>query len=109
MRHEVEAFSLVVLTFIMLLCFSYGYGAQSQGMKMTTQIKTVKLFMKHNDTAFIEAVDPNGVTVFERDGYMPYVGVLGGDESSFEVDNETGKIKGWEPIKLEDLENSEDK
>lgn len=56
----------------------------------------VTIFVKHNDMAIIEM---DGV---EHEGYMPYVGVFGGDDTSLEIDNETGKIIGWKPIKIED-------
>jgi hypothetical protein len=56
----------------------------------------VHLFLKHDDRAVISMDD------IERDGYLPYVNaVIGGDQTSIEIDNETGKIIGWSPIKIE--------
>ena len=56
----------------------------------------VYISMKHNDMANIQMDD------VEHDGYMPYSGIFGGDYTSFEVDNETGKIIGWVPLRIED-------
>jgi hypothetical protein len=66
-------------------------------------IKTIELFMKHNDMANFEATDENGKKVFAHDGYMPYTENLGGDDTELTIDNATGKIIGWVPITLEEI------
>jgi hypothetical protein len=53
--------------------------------------------MKHDDRAVLSVDDIESV------GYLPRVNsVLGGDETSLNIDNETGTIIGWTPIKIED-------
>lgn len=60
--------------------------------------KTITLSMKHSDMAVFTAADSNGNFLVELDGYMPDVGNLGGDYTTFQIDNATGKILNWEPI-----------
>jgi hypothetical protein len=45
-------------------------------------------------------VDENGSIVEEHHGYVPQVGCFsdGEDYLYFDIDNETGVIKNWEPI-----------
>lgn len=63
----------------------------------------ISIFMKHNDMTSITVSD-NDKVVAEGDGYMPYLNShLGGDDTQMTIDNETGKIIGWEPITIEDL------
>lgn len=58
----------------------------------------VTIYMKHDDRASImmDEVEIHG-------DYLPHVNNnIGGDDTQFKIDNETGKIIGWEPIKIED-------
>lgn len=64
--------------------------------------QVVSVSFKHNDAAQIEVLQ-RGKTLFEHDGYMPYVGVFGGDYTELKIDNETGRILDWVPLKIEDL------
>jgi len=63
---------------------------------------TVRLYMKHNDCASVEIVDNTGKTLYQRDGYMPYElnDSLGGDDTELLIENETGRIIGWQPCNL---------
>lgn len=70
---------------------------------MTPQL--IKVFLKHDDRAVIVA-EHVGEIVFEQDGYLPYVGLLGGDDTELTIDNATGQILNWRPIKLDALEAS---
>ena len=68
------------------------------------KIKSVTLFMKHNDMTNLILEDEKGNTLHEKDSdYFPDVGCIGGDDTEFKIDNETGKIIGWKPITDEDL------
>lgn len=56
----------------------------------------VKLYLKHADRASIQM---DGV---EEVGYLPYVNeVLGGDDTVLKIDNDTGRIIGWTPVKVD--------
>ena len=58
----------------------------------------VHLYLKHDDRVFLEL---EGIEM--DSGYLPYVNpVLGGDATSLKIDNDTEKILGWTPIKVED-------
>lgn len=78
------------------------------GEVMAKDIKKVKLYMKHNDTACIECYADDDDCIIDQDGYMPYVGILGGDETELTIDNETGQIIGWKPIKTVEFPSEED-
>lgn len=62
------------------------------------QVALVYLYMKHDDRASLKLEGT------EMDsGYLPYVNdVLGGDDTSLRIDNDTGKILGWTPVKIKD-------
>ena len=71
-------------------------------------MKTVEVFMKHDDRASFTILDENGNEVFEQNSdYLPYLGIFGGDDTSLKIDNETGKIIGWVPITKEHIEARE--
>lgn len=58
----------------------------------------VHLYLKHDDRVSLsyEGAEMNS-------DYLPYVNdVLGGGDTSLRIDNDTGKILGWTPIKIED-------
>jgi hypothetical protein len=57
----------------------------------------VTLYLKHNDRAVFDFED------FNLDGYLPAVGILGGDSTTLKIDNETGQIIGWKPILSDQL------
>lgn len=65
---------------------------------------TIRLFLKHDDRANFELVSPGGNVLLESEGYLPYVGILGGDDTAIEIDNETGKIIDWKPITSEEFD-----
>lgn len=68
------------------------------------KIKTVLMYMKHNDMTTLILEDGEGKTLHEKDSdYFPQVGSIGGDDTEFKIDNATGKIIGWKPITDEDL------
>lgn len=68
----------------------------------------ISLFMKHNDCASITISDGDK-NIVEHDGYMPYLNsFIGGDDTQLTIDNETGKIIGWEPISMETLIQAKD-
>ena len=63
-------------------------------------IKTVHIYMKHDDRCVIELLDENEQDVEEMSSeYMPHVGIFGGDDTDISIDNETGKIIGWIPLR----------
>lgn len=63
-------------------------------------IKTVIIGGKVSDMCHASLRDEKGKVVEQHDGYVPQVGCLddGEDYLYFEIDNETGKIKNWEPL-----------
>ena len=61
------------------------------------------VFLKHDDTASL-LIDKEGEEILDHHGYMPHIGIFGGDQTELEIDNETGQIIGWKPITQEDLE-----
>ena len=57
----------------------------------------VNLFMKHNDCVVLS------MGSVEIQGYLPHVNsVLGGDDTDLIIDNETGLIINWTPIRIRD-------
>jgi len=68
------------------------------------KVLKVNFGAKCNDMADFRVMFEDGTT-FEKDGYPPKVsGVCGGDYYDFTVENETGRILGWVPIKSEEVE-----
>lgn len=59
---------------------------------MTQRI--IKISGKCSDLAYM-TIDHLGI---EHDGYMPHLGLLGGDYINLSIDMDTGLIIGWEPI-----------
>jgi len=68
------------------------------------KIKTVYLSMKHNDMTDICLEGENRLELYQKDSdYFPSIGCIGGDDTDFRIDNETGQIIGWKPITDEEL------
>ena len=64
----------------------------------------ISLYLKHDDRACFTLTDKNEV-VYESIEYLPHLGILGGDTTELEIDNETGKILNWKPISKEELDD----
>lgn len=65
-------------------------------------IETVNLIIHNNDNIIIETYDDNGKLVQRKTHYcyIPhYNNVLGGDCTIIQIENATGKIIGWTPVK----------
>ena len=60
--------------------------------------------VKHSDLASL-IIEKDTKTVLDHDGYMLPIQGISDDEdyTSFEVDNETGKIIGWKPLTEKDI------
>lgn len=43
--------------------------------------------------------DRDGQPVAEFDGYLPELGIFGGDDTKLTINNDTGEIIGWKRIK----------
>ncbi len=72
-------------------------------------IKIVEISMKHSDLVVFILEDAKGDIIYEKDGYMPHVGMFNdSDTTDLKIDNETGKIIGWKPITKEDLKSLEE-
>ena len=70
-----------------------------------SKIKTIYISGKCADRCDAELYDEEGKRVLEHQGYVPdFMPGGGGDYLQFEIDNETGKILNWEPIKEDVLE-----
>jgi hypothetical protein len=65
--------------------------------------RTLRFFAKHDDRAVLQVPHLN----IEAEGYMPYVGVLGGDDTSLTICADCGQIIGWKPVTDEDLQDEE--
>lgn len=61
--------------------------------------RRMHLSMKHNDLACVTVNHLN----IDRDDYLPYVGIFGGDQTDFSVCMECGQISGWKPITDEQM------
>lgn len=65
--------------------------------------RILKVYAKCSDLCNMEYHAPNGA-VFEHNGYpleIPNLG--GGDDVSFDLDLESGKIVGWKPMSHKDM------
>lgn len=62
------------------------------------------LYFKHDDRACIRVPHLRSNHV----GYMPYVGIFGGDDTSFEVCLDCGQILGWKPILDQEFEKKDE-
>ncbi len=66
--------------------------------------RRIKLGLKHNDLAFttIDHLD------IEEDGYVPHIGILGGDYTNLTICLDCGLIQDWEPITDEQIKEALD-
>jgi hypothetical protein len=70
-------------------------------------IDVIQLYMKHNDCCDIVGIDVNQQIVLEHDGYMlPLQKFMGGGGTRIKIDNSTGKIIGWVPVNLQELDDA---
>jgi len=66
-------------------------------------IKYVDVYCHHSDCSNFEFTDENGKSR-ETEGYAPFIPRFsGGDDTSFRIDNATGKIIGWVPLTDADM------
>lgn len=66
--------------------------------------RVIQISAKCNDLAFTTIPHLN----LEHDGYMPYLGILGGDYVDLNICMDCGQIRGWKPIDdRQVLENKE--
>lgn len=63
-------------------------------------VKYVEIQMKHDDRTSIMLYGYDGLEIYEHNGYMPRLGVFGGDDTHLKIDNSTGLIVGWKPIQV---------
>lgn len=63
-------------------------------------VKTVKVMMKHDDRAVMTLSGHDRQELFDHDGYLPEMGLFGGDTTELEIDNDTGQIVGWKRVEL---------
>jgi len=63
---------------------------------------------KCSDCCWATVTDKDGNILHEEDGYVPDWFFGGGDYIDLIIDNDTGKILNWVPIKKEDLKKDED-
>lgn len=72
---------------------------------MCLHSKQIDVYMKHNDLAGISADHLD----LCYDGYMPNIGIFGGDETNLKICCDCGYIIGWKPLTdkklLKHLEN----
>jgi hypothetical protein len=57
-------------------------------------IRMIKINAKCNDLAFIEIPHLKA----DHDGYIPYLGIIGGDYLDLTICLDCGQIQNWEPI-----------
>lgn len=62
----------------------------------------ISISCKHSDCASMTIMEGEK-TILEHDGYMPNVGIFGGDYTELEIDNQTGLILNWKPITVEEI------
>ncbi len=68
----------------------------------------IKISMKHDDRCNMTIEDEYTVRLDSTEtgnGYMPYLGVFGGDYTELEIDNATGKILNWKPISENEIDD----
>ena len=66
-------------------------------------MRVVRLYLKHDDrTSF--GFEDGDFEIDKHSDYLPHVGILGGDDTTLTIDNDTGKIIGWIPITKEDFD-----
>ena len=66
------------------------------------ELKTISISAKCSDMCFCKLIGDKGQRLIDNHGYAPgFLSSNGqyGDYISFEIDVDTGKIKGWDDIK----------
>ena len=66
--------------------------------------RVVKIYLKHNDTAHTRIPHLN----FEKEGYLPYIGILGGDDTQISICLDCGKIQNWVPISDDEIKETDE-
>ena len=61
--------------------------------------KYYRIQVKHSDCGHYELLDTNHNIIEEVEGYAPDTAIGSGDYTELMVDNDTGIIVGWVPIK----------
>ena len=64
-----------------------------------THSRTVELCLCHDDTAMMDIAHLK----VHHDGYLPYIGILGGDDTNLEICLDCGQVIGWKPITDEEI------
>lgn len=68
------------------------------------KITEVRLSGKCSDSSYTDIIFEDGGSI-ENYGYVPYIkGIGGGDYIDLRIENETGRLIGWVPLKHKDLE-----
>lgn len=76
---------------------------------LAPKIKTIKMQAHTRDCFWVLLTDEEGDELLEESGYVPEWMPGGpGDDIVFEIDNATGRILNWVPIKDEVLEIDEE-
>ena len=66
----------------------------------------ISVNLHHRDCSSI-LIEENGRIIVDHDGYMPYLNNhLGGDDTNFVIDNDTGMILNWKPITMEQIQEA---
>lgn len=68
----------------------------------------VRIGGKVSDMGWAEMLNSEGKYLAKSGAYMPDIeGICSGDYIDIAIDNETGRIIGWVPLKPEDLDDGE--
>jgi hypothetical protein len=69
----------------------------------------ISIDAKCSDCCVVRVEDANGNELYDKDGYVPEFLSIGewGDYLRLTIDNDTGKILNWKPIKKEDLQGED--
>ena len=69
------------------------------------EIKEIQIYAHSRDCNDFCFLDENENSIRQTVGYCPTIeNFSGGDDLSFIIDNETGRILNWKPIKINDLD-----
>lgn len=63
----------------------------------------ISICAKCSDLCAVTVQDDKGKTILEHDGYVPDFFLGGGDYVEMTIDNDTGKIIGWKPITIDQI------
>lgn len=68
---------------------------------------TMTISGKVSDLFGLSVHDDDNNEVVDYDGYVPNgIGIGGGDYLELEIDLETGKVKDWKPLTVEDVKDA---